>query len=204
MDARVVREIVRLAERDRYLPGLRSWVGFKQMGIEVRRQARYDGRARVSLRGLFRLAKTAIFSFSTFPLFVFSVIGYLALLVFLALSAFSIYCRLFTDLAVPGWTSMLLVGSFFGAVNALGISMFGAYVARIYDQVRGRPVYLVERGVNVQAPQTTPLATPEHAAPVTDVLDEQRLLEEWSGLVALGPQWNELYADPADPSRSRG
>jgi dolichol-phosphate mannosyltransferase len=59
----VAREIVRLGERDRYLPGLRSWVGFKQVGIEVRRNARYDGRPRVSLRGLWRLAKTAIFSF---------------------------------------------------------------------------------------------------------------------------------------------
>ena len=117
------------------------------MGIEVRRDARYDGQPRVSLRGLWRLAKTAIFSFSTFPLAVFSLIGYSALAVFVGLSGFSLFCRLFTDLAVPGWTSNVLVASFFGAVNALGISMLGEYVARIYDQVRGRPMYLVERTV---------------------------------------------------------
>lgn len=149
MDARVVREIVRLGERDRYLPGLRSWVGFRQVGIEVRRDARYDGKPRVSLRGLIRLAKTAIFSFSSLPLAMFSLIGYLALAVFLGLSGFSLFCRLFTDLAIPGWTSMVLVGSFFGAVNALGISMLGAYVARIYDQVRARPIYVVDRSLNV-------------------------------------------------------
>lgn len=148
IDARVVRQIVRLGERDRYLPGLRSWVGFKQIGIEVRRNARYDGRPRVSLRGLWRLAKTAIFSFSTFPLAVFSLIGYTALAVFAGLSMYSLFCRLFTDLAVPGWTSAVLIASFFGAVNALGISMLGEYVARIYDQVRGRPLYLVDRTVN--------------------------------------------------------
>ena len=79
IDARVVDEIVRLGERDRYLPGLRSWVGFRQIGIEVRRLPRYDDKPRVSLRGLWRLAKTAIFSFSTFPLFVFTLIGYSAL-----------------------------------------------------------------------------------------------------------------------------
>jgi dolichol-phosphate mannosyltransferase len=152
MDARVVREILRLAERDRYLPGLRSWVGFRQKGIEVRRDARYDGQPRVSLRGLWRLAKTAIFSFSTFPLALFSLIGYSAMGVFLALSGYSLCCRLFTDLAVPGWTSHVLIASFFGAVNALGISMLGEYVARIYDQVRGRPMYLVDRGVNLQPP----------------------------------------------------
>jgi len=149
IDARVVREIVRLGERDRYLPGLRSWVGYAQIGVEVRRGARYDGRPRVSLRGLWRLAKTAIYSFSTFPLAVFSFIGYTALAVFLSLSAFSLFCRLFTDLTVPGWTSEVLTASFFGAVNALGISILGEYVVRIYDQVRGRPLYLVDRTVNV-------------------------------------------------------
>jgi glycosyltransferase involved in cell wall biosynthesis len=155
IDARVVREIVQLGERDRYLPGLRSWVGFKQQGIEVRREARYDGRPRVSLRGLWRLAKTAVFSFSTFPLALFSLIGYSALAVFVALSGFSLFCRLFTDLAVPGWASQVLIGSFFGAVNALGISMLGEYVARIYDQVRGRPLYLVERRVNAQPSESS-------------------------------------------------
>jgi polyisoprenyl-phosphate glycosyltransferase len=149
IDARVVAEIVRLGERDRYLPGLRSWVGFRQIGIEVRRQARYDGRPRVSLMGLWRLAKTAIFSFSTFPLVVFSILGYTALVVFVVLGSFSLFCRLFTNAAIPGWTSTVLVASFFGAINALGISMLGEYVVRIYDQVRGRPLYLVERSVNV-------------------------------------------------------
>lgn len=149
IDARVVDEIVRLGECDRYLPGLRSWVGFRQIGIEVRRAARYDGTPRVSLCGLWRLAKTAVFSFSTFPLFMFSVIGYMALGVFAAVGAYALICRLFTGLAIPGWTSTVLVASFFGALNALGISMLGEYVARIYDQVRGRPLYLIDRAVNL-------------------------------------------------------
>jgi dolichol-phosphate mannosyltransferase len=149
IDARVAAQIARLSERDRYLPGLRSWVGFRQIGIEVRRGARYDGRPRVSLTGLWRLAKTAIFSFSTFPLLVFSVLGYTALAVFVVLGSYSLFCRLLTDMAIPGWTSTVLVASFFGAINALGISMLGEYVVRIYDQVRGRPLYVVDRAVNV-------------------------------------------------------
>jgi len=148
MDRRVVRQILSLAERDRYLPGLRHWVGFRQRGIEVERQARYDGCPRVSLRGLWRLAKTAMFSFSSFPLAVFHWIGYLALAIFLALAGYSLYCRLFTDLAIPGWTSHILSASFFGALNALGISILGEYVVRIYDQVRGRPIYVVDRRVS--------------------------------------------------------
>ncbi|HTM54551.1 MAG TPA: glycosyltransferase family 2 protein [Pirellulales bacterium] len=155
IDARVVREIVSLAERDRYLPGLRSWIGFKQIGVQVRREPRYDGQPRVSLRGLWKLAKTAVFSFSTVPLGVFSFIGYGALAVFAVLSLFSLGCRLFTDLAVPGWTSSVLIASFFGAVNALGISILGEYVARIYDQVRGRPLYVVDRTVNLNLTQSS-------------------------------------------------
>jgi polyisoprenyl-phosphate glycosyltransferase len=149
IDRRVVREIVSLNERDRYLPGLRAWVGYRQKGLEVRRGARYDDQPRVSLRGLWQLAKTAIFSFSSVPLGVFYVIGYSSLAIFSALSGFALYCKLFTTLAIPGWTSEMLVASFFGAVNALGISILGEYVTRIYDQVRGRPLYLVARTCNL-------------------------------------------------------
>ncbi|MBI1901778.1 MAG: glycosyltransferase family 2 protein [Planctomycetia bacterium] len=151
VDRHVARQIAGLAERDRYLPGLRSWVGYRQEAIAVERQARYDDRSRVSLWGLFRLAKTAILSFSTFPLTVFYFIGLTALLLFLALASFSLFCKLFTDLAIPGWTSHILSASFFGALNALGISVLGEYVVRIYDQVRSRPVFLVDRTVNLRA-----------------------------------------------------
>ncbi len=148
IDRRAVREIVAMGERDRYLPGLRSWVGHKQCGLLVERAARYDERPRVSLRGLWRLAKTAIFSFSTCPLSVFHLIGVLSLSLFVGLAGFSLYCKLFTDLAIPGWTSHILSASFFGALNALGISILGEYVIRIYDQVRQRPIYVVDRRVN--------------------------------------------------------
>ncbi|MCE5267663.1 MAG: glycosyltransferase family 2 protein, partial [Planctomycetaceae bacterium] len=83
IDRRVARQILAMGERDRYFPGLRSWVGFSQKGIIVERVARYDSNPRVSMLGLFRLAKTAIFSFSTFPLRTFHVIGAVAATVFL-------------------------------------------------------------------------------------------------------------------------
>jgi glycosyltransferase involved in cell wall biosynthesis len=201
MDARVVREIVRLGECDRYLPGLRSWVGYKQKGIEIRRLPRYDGRPRVSLGGLWRLAKTAIFSFSTFPLGVFSLIGYSALAVFGMLSGYSLYCRLFTQLAVPGWTSHVLIGSFFGAVNALGISMLGEYVARIYDQVRGRPMYLVDRSVNLQS-SADPATTIVSAVSDEDIVYE-RLLADSTDLLQLTEK-NVPATEQDEPSMANG
>jgi glycosyltransferase involved in cell wall biosynthesis len=201
MDARVVREIVRLGDRDRYLPGLRSWVGFQQKGIEVRRAPRYDGNPRVSMRGLWRLAKTAIFSFSTFPLVLFSCIGYLALAVFFALSGYSLFCRLFTDLAVPGWTSQVLIDSFFGAVNALGIAMLGQYVARIYDQVRARPMYLIDRGVNLTASDASPATKP--AAPAVNDSDYERLLADSVALLKLAEETTQ-QPDPQERSILNG
>jgi len=179
IDRRVLREILAMGERDRYFPGLRGWVGFRQTGVEVERNARYDDHPRVSLAGLCRLAKTAIFSFSRFPLSIFYVIGGLAGVLFLGLSGYSLFCKLFTDLAIPGWTSHVLIGSFFGAINSLGICILGEYVVRIYDQVRGRPLYLVDRTVNFRTEMADdPQESQREDAPYIELLEQAvRLLD---------------------------
>lgn len=145
VDRQVVTAIRDLGEYDRYYPGLRSWVGFRQTGVPVERHARHDGRPRVSFIGLCSLAKTALFSFSSVPLLTFYVIGGLSLLVCVAFTAFTLYHKFATGLAIPGWTSTIVIASLFGALNALGIAVLGEYVVRIYDQVRGRPQYVVAR-----------------------------------------------------------
>lgn len=150
MDRRVARTVCELLDRDRYFPGLRSWAGFRQKGLPVERLARYDETPRVSLKGLFRLAKSAIFSFSRFPLAVFYGLGGVSLLVCGLLCLFTLYHRLFSGQAIPGWTSITITASFFGSINSLGIAILGEYVSRIYDQVRQRPVYLVDRTMNLQ------------------------------------------------------
>jgi dolichol-phosphate mannosyltransferase len=187
IDRRVAQHILACGEVDRYYPGLRSWVGFEQKGIEVERNARYDEKPRVSLGGLFHLATTAMFSFSSFPLMIFHVIGAMAGTVFIALGGFAIFCRLFTDYAIPGWTSHILTGSFFGALNALGISILGEYVTRIYDQVRGRPQYIVDRACNIKTERTPEPMTRE----LGDVLEDEdaayvELMEEASELLREG------------------
>jgi dolichol-phosphate mannosyltransferase len=145
VDGRVAREIAAVIDRDRFYPGLRSWVGFRQIGIPVERGRRHDDNPRVSLTGLFRLAKTAIFSFSAFPLTMFYGIATASLLACLGLSAFSLYHKLVTGDAIPGWTSTTIVVSLFGAMNALGIGVLGEYAIRIFDQVRARPNFIVAR-----------------------------------------------------------
>ena len=149
VDRRVVQEITRLSDRDRYYPGLRHWVGFRQMGIPVERGARYDARPRQSSQGLWQLAKTAVFSFSSFPLTIFYGIAGVAVVILIGLVSFTLYHRLVTGLAIPGWTSIIMTACIFGALNALGIAILGEYVLRIYDQVRARPLFLIERTTNV-------------------------------------------------------
>lgn len=151
IDRRVAREAAALGDRDRYYAGLRCWVGFRQIGIPVERGARYDDTPRVGLLGLARLARAAIFSFSTLPLTVFYLIALASLAVFLFFACFTLYHKLFTGEAILGWTSTVMTASFFGAMNALGIAVLGEYVWRIYDQVRGRPLFIVDRTVNLDA-----------------------------------------------------
>jgi polyisoprenyl-phosphate glycosyltransferase len=179
VDRRVARQILAMGESDRYFPGLRSWVGFRQKGIEVPRNARYDERPRVSLVGLLRLAKTAVFSFSIFPLRFFYSIGTAAAVVFVGLAGYAVFCKLFTSLAIPGWTSHVLIGSFFGALNALGICILGEYAVRIYDQVRNRPLYLIDRTVNMTADDWPDLdETDEYEQECVDLLDQVSAMRE--------------------------
>lgn len=182
VDRRVAARIAQLLDRDRFYPGLRSWVGFRQIGIPVERQARHDDTPRVSMRQLWLLAKTAIFSFSACPLTVFYAIAGTSLLACGGLAVFALYHKLVTGLAIPGWTSITLTASLFGALNALGIAILGEYVIRIYDQVRARPLFVVSRKVNFQDAERTRVGG--------RIVSSANI---WSG--AYGPSPDEWVAD---------
>jgi len=144
MDRRVVDQLGKLPERNRYLPGLRAWVGFRQTGVPIPRRARYDRHTRVGLRGLWTLGMNAIFSFSYVPLFVFRIAGVISLLLSLVLIATAIYLHLSRNDVGP-WPAILAATSFLGGINLFGIGLLGEYIARIYDEVKCRPVYVVDR-----------------------------------------------------------
>ena len=205
IDRRVARELAALGETDRYLPGLRSWIGFRQIGIDVERHARYDETPRVSLRALVRLAKTAMFSFSTFPLAVFHAIGASAAGLFVGLSSYALWCKLVSGSAIPGWASHVLTGSFFGALNALGICILGEYVIRIHDEVRGRPLYVVDRLVNIgrrrdRGEDLGREASREDDTPYVDLMREAVQLLD-AGTVRPPSDGTEDGAEPFRPVR---
>jgi len=145
MDRRVVEQLKSLPERNRYLPGLRTWVGFNQVGVPVARRSRYEKATRVGFRGLWRLAMNAVFSFSYVPLFVFRIIGVGTVGLSVALIAVALYQKFFSGKAIPAWVSLLTAISFFGGMNMIALSVIGAYIARIYDEAKGRPLYIIDR-----------------------------------------------------------
>ena len=149
IDGRAARLIMQFHESDRFYPGLRSWIGFRQIGIEIERNDRYDKQSRKSLVELFSLARTAVFSFSTIPLLIFYWLSIVSFLVFCGFSTFALYHKFITGLSIPGWTSMIMISCFFGSLNSLGIAILGEYIARIYDQVRARPAFIIKRMVNM-------------------------------------------------------
>jgi polyisoprenyl-phosphate glycosyltransferase len=149
IDRRVAAHVASLPERGRFYAGLRGWVGFRQTGVPVARNARHDQTPRVSIWGLIRLAKTAIFSFSNLPLIAFYGIAAASCCVCCGLMLFVLFHKLVSGLAIPGWTSGIIAASFFGTLNALGVAVLGEYVVAIYEEARCRPLYIIDRTVNL-------------------------------------------------------
>lgn len=159
IDRCVVDLINAMPESDRYFPGMRSWVGFRQTTCNVARLDRHDQTPRVQFSGLVRLAKTALFGFSRAPLIAFYWIAAISACLSVGFIGFAVFHKLFTGLATPGWASIGSLTAFFGALNSLGIAILGEYIARIYDQVRSRPPYIVNRLVGTSRQSTSAALT---------------------------------------------
>lgn len=146
MDRRVVEAIRRFPERNRFLRGMVPWVGFKQTGIEYERQARFAGDSKFgSVRQMLPFAVDAITSFSYFPLQLATYLGFIiAGLSALAILAV-IYLRLFNLHALTGQATTLVTVLFLGGVQLISLGIIGEYLGRIYDEVKGRPLYLVDK-----------------------------------------------------------
>jgi dolichol-phosphate mannosyltransferase len=149
LDRRVVDELERMPERNRYLAGLRAWVGFRQTALEYERDARWSGTPRVSVARLFRLAFDGIFSFSNLPLRLATMLGLVVSLAAFLLMATILYLRLFTDRAILGWASLMTSTLFLGGVILVTIGIIGEYTGRIYDEVKRRPLYVVAERIGV-------------------------------------------------------
>ena len=143
MDRKVVDQIVSLPERHRYLPGLRGWVGFKQTEIWYDRGDRVGGETKWSFLGLASYALDAIFSFSHKPLRITWVMGLVISTVCFIYGLALVVLRIFHIAVVPGFTTLAFSLFFLGGVQLIAIGILGEYLARVYDEVKRRPLYII-------------------------------------------------------------
>lgn len=134
-------------ERSRFVRGLVSWIGYRQAGIFFSREERGAGETKYPLRKMLKFALDGVTAFSFVPL---QVATYLGLVIsgcsFLYI-AYAILFRLFTDQTVPGWTSIMVAVLFLGGVQLLALGVMGEYIGRVYEEVKHRPLYLVDERV---------------------------------------------------------
>ncbi len=151
LSRRVVDQLRNSAERNRYLRGLRTWVGFPQTGIVVERAARAAGESKYTPRKLVKLALDGIFSFSTAPLRAATVLGAATIAASLSFAAFTLYQRVFLGQAPAGFTALVLGITFLSGVQLLFLGVIGEYVGRVYEEVKRRPHYLVDRVITAES-----------------------------------------------------
>jgi dolichol-phosphate mannosyltransferase len=147
MSRRVVDEIRRTPERQRYLRGLRAWAGFRQLPLPVERAARHAGTPGYSLRRLVELGLDGIFSFSIFPIRAAAVLGAGAVFLTVLFALYAVYAKLVLGESPQGFTALLLVVTFVSGMLLFFLGIIGEYVGRIYEEVKARPLYVVDRVV---------------------------------------------------------
>ena len=139
-----VDALLSMKEKVRYLPGLRTFIGFKQGDVEYVREERLKGRSKMKLRNLFSLASDAIYSFSRFPIRFCLILGTLGTLVFMTAGIYVLVAKA-TGIAVPGWSSILLSVYFLGSIQLVFLGILGEYIFRNYKESQNRPVYFVRK-----------------------------------------------------------
>ncbi len=143
MDRRVVNHLKQMPERNRFLRGLRSWVGFKQVAMPYERSARFAGEPKYTLRKLLQLGLSGIFSFSSVPLRLATFLGFAVCLIGVIFLSFVILNYFIAGRPPQGWTSLTVVVLFMAGVQLLILGAIGEYVALIHDEVKQRPNYIV-------------------------------------------------------------
>jgi dolichol-phosphate mannosyltransferase len=168
MTRRVVNALLVMPERHRFLRGMTRWVGFPQATVEYDRDARFRGQTKYTYRAMARLAIDAIVGFSALPLRLASMLGMLLAFLGGLYFLYVIGVRLFTDSAVQGWTSVVGVVLVLGGVQLACIGIIGQYLGRMYDELKNRPLFVVQADTHEGAtlPRDPDRPTPEPAAPL--------------------------------------
>ena len=168
MDRRVVDALKLLPERHRFMKGLYAWAGFRSQALDYEPLPRRSGRSHYGLGGALRLGTTGMLAFSAAPLRLLGGLGVLLAIVALGYGAWVVLEYFWLGIDVPGYATVVVGMMFFSGVQLMSIGILSEYVARIYDEVKRRPLYVIARrdgqGLPAQ-PDTAPAAQPSDAGP---------------------------------------
>lgn len=145
LDRAVVDVLNNMRERHRFPRGMSAWVGFRQVGVPYRREARFAGETKYPFRKMFRLALNAITSFSFFPLQLATYLGFISAGISILAIPIVIFLRLYRNLALTGQATTLIAVLFLGGVQLISLGILGEYIGRLYDEAKGRPLYIVRK-----------------------------------------------------------
>lgn len=159
IDRKVVSVLNSMPERNRFVRGLRAWSGFRQIGLEYERSSRFAGRSKYNLAKLRRLAFDGIISFSAVPLTIASYFGILISFIAFLGVLFTLFQRIFKDLfikigigPVPGFATTVIAILFLGGIQLIFLGILGSYLSRIYDEVKGRPLWIIKNTTGIKTP----------------------------------------------------
>jgi dolichol-phosphate mannosyltransferase len=149
--SREVLEVLQaMPERYRYIRGMVSWVGFKQVALLYNRDKRYAGESKYPLLKMLSFAADGLLSFSTKPLLIATALGLTVAIMAMMGICYVIFLRVFTDIWAPGWTTQMFSILFIGGVQLVFIGILGQYIGRIYNEVKRRPLYIVAKKHGVE------------------------------------------------------
>jgi len=149
MDRKVVDVLKSMRERHRFPRGMSAWVGFKQIGVEYKRAARVAGETKYPFKKMLKFALDGMLSFSQLPLKLASAFGFICAILSFVFFIYGFTIRIFfPELVIPGWTSIFVASLFVGGVQLMCVGILGEYVGRIYEELKGRPLYIIEEERN--------------------------------------------------------
>lgn len=151
LDRSVVEALARMPESDRFLRGMVSWAGFRQTALRYRAAPRQHGQSGYSLRRMVSFALTGLTSFSSAPLRLALYLGAMLALFAFGYAVYSLVMWMYSDQVRPGWTSLIVVQLLLGGVQLMLLGVLGEYTGRIFDQVKGRPSFLVRNTLGIEA-----------------------------------------------------
>jgi glycosyltransferase involved in cell wall biosynthesis len=155
LDRKVVSVLNQMRERHRFLRGMSAWVGFRQIGVPYHRAARFAGETHYPFRKMLRLAITAITGFSYFPLQLATFIGFISAGISILAIPVVIAMRLAGNQAFFGQATTLIAVLFLGGVQLISLGILGEYIGRLYDEAKGRPLYIVREAPGEESISTT-------------------------------------------------